>query len=206
MPRPTGLRGIAYCYFSVHHIDGTRGLKVRRILVLGLVPIVFGVVLAVRLGVPAESTLALIVAVLSVIAAVLIGLLPLAHSILAQSDSERKYLPGERALAAQQITRVQVLQDLHAAVSWAVILLVGGLAACAILVFLIPPFVEKLTTFQKYAQFGLLVLLYGVMTSTALTFFDVAAGVFEAMESYAEALKQKIRNNIDSRREDDVEE
>ncbi len=38
--------------------------------------------------------------------------------------------------------------------------------------------------------------LYSVMASTALTFFDVADMVFEAMESQAELAKRTIRSNM----------
>lgn len=196
--RPVGLLGIAYCYYSIHHRNGDRVTKVRRILSLGVAPIILGILLALRLGSPPGNTLQLVVAVMAVLAAVLIGLLPLAHSILAQTDSVTKYTIGERAIAQRSIDRVQVLQDLHASISWAVILLVVGLASSAFLVLLGAPFTSSSGQWERGIEFALIFILYTVMASTAFTFFDVATGIFEAMESHAESLKRRIRGNMGS--------
>lgn len=205
MTRPTGLRGIAYCYFAAHHQDGTRQIKITRILWLGLVPVVLGALLAYRLGAPSGTNLAVVVAVLSVLAAVLIGLLPLAHSILAQSETLREYKLGERPLAQHEINRVQVLQDLHASISWAVALLVVGLAASAIIALISPSPGTSPDSWLKVTMAALVFVLYTVMASTSLTFFDVATGVFEAMESHATSIKDRIRKNIDHDSPPDVE-
>lgn len=196
MARPTGLRGIAFCYFAVHHSDGTRYIKTRRVLWLGVFPLLLGVVLTCRLGSLSGSNLALVVAVLSVLAAVLVGLLPLAHSILAQSETLREYKQGQLPLAQHELDRVQVLQDLHASISWAVALLVLGLGVSAIIA-LIGPIQTSSSGFIHRASIVVLTFtLYAVMASTSLTFFDVATGIFEAMESHAKCIKDRIRKNI----------
>jgi hypothetical protein len=196
MARPTGLSGIAHCHFSSYHEDGRRTLKASRLIWLGVLPFILGALLAMRLGSPPPDKLSLIVAVFSVVAAVLIGLLPIANSILGQTEITRKYDVGESVLAKESITRVQVLQDLHAAVSWAVVLVVAALVICAALLFLVPPFVPPNSRWINGITFFSLVMLYGIMASTAFTFFDVASGIFETMESYAEAIKVRVRNNI----------
>jgi len=194
--RPTGLLGIAHCHFAVHLQSGERVFRWRRLLIFAIASVVIGVLLVAKLGAPAGDKLSLIVAVLAVVSAVLMGLLPLAHSILGQANTERKYTEGERPLAQQELDRVQTLQDLHAAISWAVILLVVGLAACAAIALLptAPP--TGRSGWMNWLERGLLVVMYSIMASTALTLFDVAKGVFEVMESHAESIKRRILGNI----------
>jgi len=82
--------------------------------------------------------------------------------------------------------------------------LVVGLACCAALAFLtdlpssprIRNQYAEAFVLAEVARFGVLWMLYSVMTSTALTFFDVARGVFEAVESHSEGIKSQIRSNI----------
>ncbi|MBI9018795.1 MAG: hypothetical protein JEZ07_16205 [Phycisphaerae bacterium] len=201
--RPTGLRGIAYCHFASYYTGGERRRDWKRIIFFGVIPMVFGFFLSYKFGKPEKETLTMIIAVLSVLAAVLLGLLPLAHSIVGQANVDRKYSIGERPLASQELNRVQALQNLHAAISWAVILLVVALGCCAILAFL-PDAKEgeELIVLTPHARL-VLVLLYGIICSTALTFFDVAQGVFEGMESHSETIKTKIRNNIQKKANDE---
>jgi hypothetical protein len=194
--RPTGLRGVAYCYFATYLTTGKRAWSWPRFIVFAIVPLAVGTLLAWHLGAPKDDRLSLIVAVLSVLAAVLMGLLPLVHSIVGQATVSRKYAIGERPLAQQELDRVQTLQDLHAAISWAVMLLVVALGCCAVIA-LVPEVKQgQKSTWQPYLIQPSLVVLYTIMGSTALTFFDVARGVFEGMESHSEAIKKAIRNNI----------
>lgn len=195
--RPAGLLGIAYCYFSLHMRDGRRAFQWHRVAVYGAVPILIGVLLAIKLGTPDKDKLTLIVAVLSVLAAVLVGLLPLAHSILAQTEVRDRYTEGERPIAQQELDRVQVLQDLHAAISWAVIVLVFGLAICAV--------IGLATSAAGWIQAALRGGLYFVMASTALTFFDVSQVVFESMEHHAKTLKERIESSMVASRRDDAD-
>ncbi|MGE0756805.1 MAG: hypothetical protein AB7O38_07285, partial [Pirellulaceae bacterium] len=115
MKRPTGLRGIAWCHFSVLLVDGRREWRWWRLCLLGVAPFVLGGLLAAKLSPPDGEHLTLIVAVYSVVAAVLVGLIPLSQSVIGQCDANRKYEPGERPLAQQELDRIQTLQDLHAA-------------------------------------------------------------------------------------------
>jgi hypothetical protein len=201
--RPTGLTGILFCYFSTHRVDGTRQIGALRFAVLGLLPILVGAVLARRLGVPGLSSLQLYIAVVAVLAAVLIGLLPLIHSVLGQVNADRKYDPGERGRAEQELNRIRVLQDLHASVCWAVILLVCALAVSVVLV-LLPDYIPETaattrsttTKWSLWAQYAATMVLFTVAASTSLSFFDIARGVFEAVENHAESLKAQIERNI----------
>lgn len=196
--RPTGLRGVAYCYFATYLTSGTRAWSWPRFLVFALMPLVVGVLLAWHLGAPEDDRLSLIVAVLSVLAAVLIGLLPLVHSIVGQASVRRKYAVGERPLAQQELDRVQTLQDLHAAISWAVMLLVVALGCCAVVALVPEEDPAQKVKWQPFLIQPALIALYSIMGSTALTFFDVARGVFEGMENHSEAIKKAIKNNIDT--------
>lgn len=204
--RPTGLAGIAFCYFAVHLVDGHRRWSWTRFIVLAVVPVGVGVVLARQMGQPQVDKLSLIVAVLAVLAAVLIGLLPLVHSIVGQARADRKFVVGEKHLAQRELDRVQTLQDLHAAISWSVMLLVVALGCCAA-VALVPPVTgQPKWVWQPWVLEPAITLLYGIMVSTALTFFDVARGVFEGMESHSEAIKTAIRNNVQREASEEKEE
>ena len=194
--RPTGLSGMAYCYFASYRTNGVRVWDWRRFIVFCIVPIIFGYLLFRQFDRPSEATLVMIVAVLSVLAAVLLGLLPLAHGIVGQANTDRKYAVGEKALALQELNRIQTLQDLHAAISWAVVLLVVALGCCAILGLLPDAATVQSVKLLSCVSAIILVILYSIICSTALTFFDVARGVFEGMESHSEAIKTKIKNNI----------
>lgn len=202
MKRPTGLRGIAWCHFSVLLVNGERQWRKWRFWLLGIGPFVLGALLTWKLGPPGGDYLPLIVAVYSVVAAVLVGLIPLAQSVIGQSDPERKYEAGEKPLAQQELDRIQTLQDLHAAISYATILLVVSLGACVALAFLLPPAAKQGAALAPQPKvvvalaYVMAAIIYSVGVSTALTFFDVATGVFEAMENHAETLKRRIRNNI----------
>ena len=205
MNRPTGFSGIAWCHFSTLLVNGTRKWRWWRFWALGIGPFVLGGLLAWKLGPPGGEYLPLIVAVYSVVAAVLVGLIPLAQSVIGQSDPNRTYEAGERPLAQQELDRIQTLQDLHAAISYATILLVVSLGACVVIVFVSPAAAGDATsppTTQPVVAvrfaYALATIIYGVGSSTALTFFDVASGVFEAMENHAETLKRRIRNNVDA--------
>jgi 4-amino-4-deoxy-L-arabinose transferase-like glycosyltransferase len=204
--RPTGLRGVAYCYFATYLTNGKRQWSWGRFGVLAVLPGIVGVLLTLHLGSPRDDRLSLIVAVLAVMAAVLIGLLPLVHSIVGQASTDRKYVVGERHLAQQQLDRVQTLQDLHASISWSVMLLVVALGSCAVLALVPPVTEEQELIWQPYLVQPALVVLYSIMGSTALTFFDVARGVFEGMESHSEAIKTAIRNNIETKSSEETEE
>ncbi len=184
-------------------VDGKRQWRWLRFIGFGILPVVLGILLSLRLDPPDPPYLPLIVAVYSVLAAVLVGLIPLVHSVIGQSDPDRKYDAGQRPLAQQEIDRIQTLQDLHAAISYATILLVVSLGACVVLVFLLPASSGGAgTASQPHATaitvlaYCLTAIVYAVGASTALTFFDVATGVFEAMESHAESLKRRIRGNV----------
>jgi uncharacterized membrane protein HdeD (DUF308 family) len=203
--RPTGLSGIAYCHFATYCTDSKRKCNWARLIVYGIVPIIVGILLALHLGKPADDAMSMVVAVFAVVAAVLIGLLPLVHSILGQANTERKYDQGERPLAQQELDRVQTLQDLHAAISWAVILLVLALGCCAAIAMIPAKEDQQGFAWQDVVHWVLLAILYSVMASTALTFFDVARGVFEGMESHSEAVKTKIRNNVKPIADDEQE-
>ena len=194
--RPVGLRGVAYCYFASHRVDGKRLWSWGRFGLFGVVPVLFGLLLAWQFGKPQDDALTMVIAVLSVLAAVLLGLLPLVHSIVGQTNTDRKYAVGEQPLAQQELDRVQTLQDLHAAISWAVILLVVALGCCALVALLPEVTAEQKIRWQPWIMKPILVVLYSIISSTALTFFDVARGVFEGMESHSEAIKTKIRNNV----------
>lgn len=196
--RPTGLRGVAYCYFATYLTSGQRAWSWSRFTVFAVAPVVVGALLAWHLGAPEDDRLSLIVAVLSVLAAVLIGLLPLVHSIVGQATVGRKYAVGERPLAQQELDRVQTLQDLHAAISWAVMLLVVALGCCAVIALVPDEDPAQELKWQPFVVLPALLALYSIMGSTALTFFDVARGVFEGMESHSEAIKKAIKNNIDT--------
>jgi hypothetical protein len=165
-----------------------------------------------RVGIPEDSYIPLIVAVLAVLAAVLVGLLPLIHSVIGQANADRQYSTGEKEIAQQELDRIQTLQDLHAAISFAVVLLVLGLISCIVFPFLgtVPvgasPALPQPRIYGPYEHgFAetLTVILYTVAVSTSLTFFDIAKGIFEAVESYAESLKKRIRKNIGSTPEPD---
>ena len=194
--RPIGLAGLAFCYFASHQTDGKRLWDWKRFIFFGITPVIVGLLLFWQFGRPEKDSLTMIVAVLSVLAAVLLGLLPLAHSIVGQTNIDRKYTAGEKPLAQQELDRVQTLQDLHAAISWAVILLVIALGCCAIVALLPDIQAEQKSKWLSLIISPVLILLYTIISSTALTFFDVARGVFEGMESHSEAIKTKIRNNI----------
>lgn len=202
MKRPAGLRGIAYCYFASHDVQDQRRISYWRLVIFAILPIAVGVILLLKFGAPPTGSLSLIAAVFSVVAAVLLGLLPLSHSIIGQSDTKRVYTEGDSPLAEQELNRVRTLQDLQAAISWAVILLVIGLAACLILALL-----PRATAAAPLAWWNerllqlVSAMMYSITASTALSFFDVAAGVFEGMESHAEAVKACIKNNTKSGRQ-----
>ncbi|HEX8322367.1 MAG TPA: hypothetical protein VF595_00515 [Tepidisphaeraceae bacterium] len=196
MSRPTGLRGILFCHFSAYLKTGGRQVRPWRVGLLGVLPCAIGATLGIKVGPPRESDLSLLVAVLSVLGAVLIGLLPLIYSVISQSDSKRRYAVGESPLAMNEIARIQALQDLHAAVAWSVILLVGALALCVCLIFFT----------SGWYVIVVASIIYAICCSTALAFFDIARGIFEAIENHAEMLKRQINNNVALTSSDHVEE
>lgn len=196
----TGVRNIAYCYFSAHMDGKDRQFLKARLWWFGLFPMLVGGLLTSLLPPPSGNNLGLVVAILSVVAAVLVGLLPIAHSILGQVRIDKKFSQGELLEAKNEINRVQTLQDLHAAVSWAVILLVVGLGACAFLA-LIPEeknwTTQTMKTWFPRANGVLAGLLYYVMASTAMTFFSVARDVFDTLENQARTIKRTINQNTE---------
>lgn len=204
--RPTGLRGVAFCYFATYLVDGKRRWNWMRFVVFAVVPVVVGVLLSQHLGAPEDDKLSLVVAVLAVLAAVLMGLLPLVHSIVGQARTDRKYVIGEQHLAQQELDRVRTLQDLHAAISWSVMLLVVALGCCAVIALVPPTSEEQRFVWQPWVTEPTLVILYSIMGSTALTFFDVARGVFEGMESHSETIKTTIQNNVQRDAKDETDE
>jgi hypothetical protein len=190
-------------YFSTFRTDGKRLLSIRRIFFLGIIPIAAGVGFMLRVGVPSYSSLQVFVPVLAVLAAVLVGLLPLIHSVLGQVKCDRKYEPGEHLLAETELNRIRVIQDLHAGVSWAVVLLVVALGFAAMLVFL-PGYMPQGSqspvspVWSHRVQLTCSIVLYSVACSTSFSFFDIASGVFEAVENQAENIKRRIESNARS--------
>lgn len=199
MSRPSGLLGIAYCYFSVHRTTGQRQFSTFRFFVFGILPFCAGLALFLKFGPPETGNLGLVAAVMSVVSAVLLGLLPLSHGIVGQCDTERKYTEGEFPLAEEELNRIRTLQDLQSAISWAVILLVVGLVACVV-ISLLPRSSQEPSMVVHAAWTWILWIcsgiMYAVMTSTVMSFFDVATGVFEGMENHAEAVKRSIGHNM----------
>lgn len=191
------LREIARAHFSEYLADdaGSRPFRLRRLFVFAIVPLLVGVLLSWKLGPPGSGHLTLIAAVYAVVTSVLVGLIPLAQSVIAQIAPNRLYQAGERRLADQEINRIQTLQGLHAAISYATILLVASLGACVLTVFLLP--VVDIRGWKEVA-YCTAAIIYTVGASTALTFLDVATGVFEVMENHADMLKWKVRSNVRS--------
>jgi hypothetical protein len=103
--------------------------------------------------------------------------------VIGQADRDRKYEIGERAIPQQEVDRIQTLQDLHAAISLAVIMLVTGLFACMIFPFLgyypdaspaNPQPARILAPWERELALVLTYVLFVVGISTALTFLDIA--------------------------------
>jgi len=203
MKRPTGIHGLVYCYFAHHQADGTRRVTANRVMFLGILPLLVSVALLVRLGLPRIDDLPLFTTVTAIITAVLIGLLPLMHSVIGQTDPDKKYTSGERPIAQQEIHRIETLQDLHATVSLAIALLVVALAIFVAFPFLATKSVStngvNVWTYDGFWYYPAMILtfgLYAIAVSTALTFFDIASGIFEAVENHAELLKERVNKNV----------
>ena len=191
---------IVACYYS-SFADNGRHFRWTRLMILGLLPAVLSAGISIRFGPPTLQAIGVIIPVYSVLIAVLVGTIPIAHSVIGQSDPDRTYDPGQRAYANNEIDRIQALQDVIASISYAAMLLVVSLVVCICIAFVVSDKTDGSTNTQASIYLWYLLrcfafLIYFGGVSSFFTFFDIAVGVFDAMEHHAETLKDRIRNNV----------
>ena len=191
-------RRVVRCQFSPHRADGTRRLSKSHVFLYLLLPLGIGWATGTKLPTIDRDFIALVIATYSILAAVLVGLLPVVYSIVGQTDRLRKYSAGERPLAQQELNRLEALQDLYATISYSTFLLVLALFCAVGLVFTLPqetqnsPVIETAMRTSRYLS----MVIYFVGASTILSILNVGNGIFDAMEDQVRVTKNTIRASI----------
>lgn len=186
-------RRIIYCTFAPHTASGTRQVSATDVGLYFVLPLGIGAFGAWAIGVVQEPYLTTVIAVYAILAAVLMSLLPLIYSIVGQADTKRKFTPGERILARNELVRLTTLQDLYAAICYSIFLLVLALFACIALVFLNK--LWKDGAILCWLEHICSTAVYFVGASTALSVLNVGNGVFDAMEDQVRVSRELIEGN-----------
>lgn len=161
-----------------------------------LLPACIGILGARAIGVVQEPYLTTVIAVYSILAAVLMSLLPLIYSIVGQADTKRQYSPGERVLANNELIRLATIQDLYASICYSIFLLVLALFACIGLVFISKWAPDS--PLRWWLEHMLSAVVYFVGASTALAVLNVGNGVFDAMEDQVRVSRELIEANTEN--------
>ena len=178
------LRNIICAHYCPHVTVQGRKFSLSALLIYGALPLGVGMALCGQLGQPKETYLALLIAVYGVLAAVLVGLLPIVYSIA--DNTFTRHSEGQYPSVQRERRRLQVLQDLYATISYGTILLVLAVGALIAFVFVPGPLAGGPDGMLVSV---LLTIVYAVGCSTVLSVFRVATGVFTAMEDQVERVK-----------------
>lgn len=188
--------------FRIFYQNGTRPWSAASFLVFCLLPILLGLALVAFLGVPPPSTISLIVASFGILAAVLVGLLPVIHGLVSQAKIERAYTLGEVRIGELELERLRSLRELYAVIAFSILVLVFGVAAATFLaaIYELAPLPEKSATrlagWWEWSALASSFLVYSVASSTTLSFIDLASGVYTALESQADESEHMIRDQL----------
>ncbi len=173
--------------FSPHRVGRGRVFSPVELIIYGIIPLAGGAALSWRLGRPSEEYLALLIAVYGVLAAVLVGLLPIVYSIA--SGTYTAHAKGEYPAIDHERRRLEVLQDLYSTISYGTILLVAALASLIAMLFLPDPATSDNT---ESTLAVLECFVYFVGCSTILSILNVAMGVFTSMEDQVCKAKERL--------------
>ncbi len=191
------LASISKRYFGVIRENGAWAVSLPRVLFLGVAPLAVASFLTAAFGVPKREALGLLSAVYAIVAGFLVGLIPLVHSIIGQSRVDRPYALSEEFYYKRELMRIQTLQHLHAVIAGSTLVLVMALAfSCCIS--LVLPWGKNPEPIDGLCQafvIGASTIVYFAGVSTLLAFVDVATGVYDAIESHTEQLKQRLIEN-----------
>ncbi len=169
------------------------------------IPALLAYLLHGRFGNVGHEQLPTFLAVYGILAAVVVGLLPLVYTIIGQTDTSREYTPGQRPLAERELTRIYTLQDLYSTISYSTFLLVVSIFCC-IMIGIMPSDTATQADWMRVLIAALSGTTYFVGVSTAISILDVGNGVFDAMNDQVDAAEQEIHANCapDAADEDEV--
>ena len=165
-----------------------------------VVPLGLGWTLHALIGGIQSDDVALIVTVLSILAAVFTALLPIVHSVIGQSPAADAYDEGARLERDREQIRIESLRESYSAICYAVLLLISGVAVATILAAL--PSLSSMDDagstlsvgerFLRLVKSAASVFIYFVSTSTLLTLLNVIVGVYVALDDQAENITKRL--------------
>lgn len=187
--------------FRVSYDNGDRRRSALSFCIFAALPVALGLLLTWLLSVPPGATIALIVASFGILAAVLVGLLPVIHGLVSQANVERGYTLGEMKIGELELARLRSLRELYAVIAYSILLLILGVAASTALAALyelspLEPVESRAMGLVDWMYLVASFLIYFVASSTAFSFFDLASGVYDALESQADESERMIRDQL----------
>jgi len=169
-----------FCPFS-HGVG--RQFSKRHFASFAVLPCVGGVVLACTLYGIQPPTAAIIIGVYSIIAAVMTALLAVIHNVIGSTSVEKGFDAGDWKKKRELILQLEVLRELYANASYAVLILVGGLGPLVALLFDLP----------CVARVVLSGAVHAVSISVVLSFLSVITGIYLVLDTQAKNMDSAIR-------------
>ncbi|HEV7299034.1 MAG TPA: hypothetical protein VGN72_06670 [Tepidisphaeraceae bacterium] len=178
MTRFFNIGPIVWDHFRPFRFGEKRQTSFQHIAVFLVIPILFGVALSFWKPAGARSQQAAFMTAYSLVAAVMLALLPVVQSILGFTpiDRERVFLERDKPLWREQVIRLQVLRELYSEISFAVLILVVSLA---------PAMAAGASALPLWALQGLSAFVYSVGFSAAIACVHIMTNVYLVLDAQA---------------------
>ncbi len=130
--------------------------------------------------------ISLYIATVSILAAVMTGLLPIVHGVLGQTQVIN-YTPLDEKSRKAELRRVETLRELYSAICFSVISLVFG-----ILFLLALAFAEAMLPSMRWIRSAFSIFIYIISGIAIAAFLNIATGVYAALEHQADGVTSKL--------------